>query len=208
MRHLELERPVLANPSIPEAILTVGRMLPSIRIREYYFIMFSRLSKGIESEVSSSTVENRFREIEAALGREPDPTALAAIRFHAKYYHQALQFTDMQRIQWYYEPTPNHISEALTNNGRERALFLVARAYLSGISRNNSVLPWKEQEFQEILRRYHAGNVLPEVILSERPFGKRPDGNIYILDGVHRLLALAVDFIQTGQLKPQTAYVA
>lgn len=208
MRHLELERLVLAKPSVSEVISTVGRILPSIRTREYYFTIANRLVKGRSSEMSSSLVEDHFREIEAVSDREPDPTALAAIRFHMKYHHRLLQPTDVERIQWYYEPTPNHISGLLTNNGQERRLIQVAQTYLIRAGRQENILPWKEQAILGILKSYHGGINLPEVILSERPFGRRPDGNIYILDGVHRLLALAVDFIQTGRLKAQAAYVA
>lgn len=208
MRHLELERPVVVSPSIPEVISAVGRILPSVRAREYYFMIANRLVKGRPQEVSSSLVEDHFREMEVALGREPDPTALAAIRFHVNYHHRQLEIADVERVQWYYEPTPNHISGLLTNNGQERGLLRVAQTYLIQAGRQENILPWKEQAILGILKSYHEGRNLPEVILSERPFGRRPDGNIYILDGVHRLLALAVDFIQTGRLKPQTAYVA
>lgn len=179
----------------------VGRYLPSQRLREAYF-------RSLPSEGktrSSADIEVFYTNLENQRGVNPNSTAIAAIRYHKVFVSTALTLSDLNSIQWYYEPDPKHISAILTDKGRDRTLESVAAKYLTCFF---DVKPWKEKDMLEILEEYRKGSMLPPLILTPRPFGRRPDGHLHIIDGVHRLLAHTIHRVESGITLPQNAFIA
>lgn len=198
----------ISIPKRPRQLFALGKNVPFQVLRERYFEVYNKLSSERVS-VPSRDVLDFFVKLETSLGRTPDSATQEAIRFHTIFSRHLLATGDMGRIVWYFDPDPNHISYLLTNGGRDRNLLDVANNYINGNNfPSDKTLPWRENDLESMLAKFRAGESFPPVILSERPRGMRPDGDLHIIDGVHRLLAIAIHSIESGEMVSQRAFIA
>ncbi|MBI2022757.1 hypothetical protein HYS97_02830 [Candidatus Daviesbacteria bacterium] len=183
----------------------LGSLIPHPALREAYFVLLGAAGKPTRS----TEVERHYLALEQDLGVKPNQETIDAIRFHRGYCERTLGFGDIARILWYVDPNdPRHISRVLTNNGATPQLLLVAEKFISLKPEDLVINSWKYSSVMAILDELRQGKSMPAVILSRRPKGMRPDGNMHIIDGVHRLLASSVHYLESGRLSPQEAFIA
>jgi len=184
----------------------VTKVLPTQQLRERYSDLTHRLTG--EKPVTSSQVRDFYTNLERQNETDPDPAALEAIEFHRSFYDINLNPQDLARIECYSDLSPNHPSYYLTDGGKDKSLLHVAKRFIENDVPNN-MEPWKLENVRDMIKQLKAGQSFPAIILSERPKGMRPDGKIHVIDGVHRLLALAVHQLQNPDSSmSQSAYIA
>lgn len=145
-------------------------------------------------KLAPSEVVDKYKAIDGPNSR---PDVIKMIQHYPDWQTEQWSVSRIGSLDWYLSEDPKHISQLLTDRGLHRTVHQVAGKY-EGL-RKQQQLPESDDttKIESIIASLAAQTSIPPLIVIPKDrYPNSPESSF--IDGVHRSLALYVNFLRTG----------